>query len=380
MFKKITATILALGMVTMFASAAIASKANEKAKVDLSLDANMYVGSALGNDELKADRNVDLDLRFNLETEVAKDIRVGGSVSATLPLKFDDEGDTRLFTSNDVDDAYVYVNTSFGRVVVGRSDNAAQTLHISAPNVGYGSNGANLDSFVHGKGFEKEDLAVSAFSRTSLDLENTQRVKFSYYTPSFSGFRAGVSYVPTLFREEDVGPNSPMYEGRDAFFGGVRFDHKFNDVSFGISAGLGRATHEKRMKSVMNHYYYDQSKNAYSYTLGAQVKVDRVTVGGSYAKTELYDQKATGFDVGVSYRVSKDFSASVGYQYGKNNNATRQVFTGSGAYTFTPGMTGVLTVAHVNYNKVDFVDDNGTAIADPSDNAFVVLAGVQLRF
>ena len=388
MNKQITAAVLALGLA--FTSASVLANADKKSGVDLGLDVSTYVGVPMSQKNSKSDRLTDSTVRVTVRTKLSDGISIGGEMSADATYEHESDDN---FLRLDVEDANVFVESKFGRAVVGRADNAAVALHLGAPDVGYGSNGTNLDSWVHGVGFRDLELLNSAFDRTSLRVFNNQRNKFSVYTPSLYGLTVGFSYVPKF--SSDVEDS--------AFMLGGRFDRKFGDtVGFGLSVGL--ASHQPAMAM------YD---HGLSYSVGSNVSFDRLTVGGSFARTNRRNRVATGWDAGISYRVNPKLDVSVTYQVGRsdgssvpamvlddnselvdgmvfgNTKQTRNAVMVSGSYEFVSGAKGVLSLGRVSYKtstgvdtkpEMGEVDSVPAMVSSRKSSAFVVLTGLKLRF
>jgi len=88
-------------------------------------------------------------------------------------------------TGDQVDETFMFVEGSFGRVNMGSENSAAYLMHYSAPApvIGYvlDDNNANASGFA----------AVVTSANGTSDAD-----KITYFTPRFSGFQFGASYTP----------------------------------------------------------------------------------------------------------------------------------------------------------------------------------------
>ncbi len=224
--KDIIALAVAAAIPTAFAVApAYAAETAEKEAVGVGLEGAFYVGRSFDKDA--SGKHLEGSLKLTLRARLSDSISIGAGVS-NAPYGFTAESG-----AIDLEDAYVWLRYSgYGRLVAGRADNAAESLAITAPDVGYGTNGSGLDSWGPSLTDRAGDaLSIgdrNAFSNTRLKLTEEQSVKLSYFTPSVYGLRAGISFAPK-------GGNGNR---SDYLFGGLRYDRKVQQFGIGISGGL----------------------------------------------------------------------------------------------------------------------------------------------
>ncbi len=123
---------------------------------------------------------------FNTNSE----IKLKASNTADNGLKYGlvieleaDQGNT-----NNTDENFIWLEGDFGRVELGDQDGAANNLFVGGADVGltYGMIDNPTGSSVSGSGAD-----------TAADVADTSdSTKITYYTPSFNGFKAAVSYAP----------------------------------------------------------------------------------------------------------------------------------------------------------------------------------------
>ena len=142
-----------------------------------------------------------------------------------------------------MDENYVYMAGSWGRVNVGSEDGAAYLLQVAAP---------SADSAVDGirqqvQGVNYTLTSVSANAPGELDYDNDfaeSDEKITYLTPVFSGFQAGLSYTPTVSSNTRaanltvVARDNQTSEYGDAFEIAVRWEGQFDEVGVVVGAGF----------------------------------------------------------------------------------------------------------------------------------------------
>ena len=295
--KDIIALAAAAAIPTAFAVApAYAAETAEKEAVGVGLEGAFYVGRSFDKDA--SGKHLEGSLKLTLRARLSDSISIGAGVS-NAPYGFTAESG-----AIDLEDAYVWLRYSgYGRLVAGRADNAAESLAITAPDVGYGTNGSGLDSWGPSLTDRAGDaLSIgdrNAFSNTRLKLTEEQSVKLSYFTPSVYGLRAGISFAPK-------GGNGNR---SDYLFGGLRYDRKVQQFGIGISGGLAFSSPRGNKKS-------EGAVRTRSYSAGVSLSYDRATLAGSLARVETAAGEGSGWDVGIRYDFTARLRASLSYQRG----------------------------------------------------------------
>lgn len=149
------------------------------------------------------------------------------------------------FQNTDVDEQYIFLSGSWGRLVIGGDDGVIDNNVPGGESVMAGDGGFDGNNQIN-------NPVGAANVAPTLDTGTDDNMKFSYYSPSFSGFSAGASYIPDVANDpgnatgngsgvDENGFNiargdSPQFEGTLAYNGS--FD------AVGISAGIGYAYQE----------------------------------------------------------------------------------------------------------------------------------------
>ena len=332
------------------------AQASEPIKLSVGGYMNQWAGFA---DQEVGDRNnafqSDTEIHFKGSTTLDNGIEVGAVVEL--------EGET---SSDQIDEQYLYVSGNFGRIEMGKNDSAADSMQIVAPAVGpVGVNDGDLDIWVN-----------SYLIDTTVPNGDQNRV--TYFTPSFSGFRAGVSFADDSGKNGSFDKNvsngaigglhsDTSGSGDNIVSGALEYMGDFNGISLGVSA-IGENWGEDNLVGG-----------------GLNVGFGNFTVGGSYSHTDDDYGFSEGsrnpddtdqFDVGVSYEMdAAAVSLTYGYaEYGNGSrgNGTGEISTADLGLAYTLG-AGVAWKSSIFWfdDEVDGAEDN---------DGYGVVTGLALTF
>ncbi|HBN49409.1 MULTISPECIES: porin [Thalassospira] len=332
------------------------AQASEPIKLSVGGYMNQWAGFA---DQEVGDRNnafqSDTEIHFKGSTTLDNGIEVGAVVEL--------EGET---SSDQIDEQYLYVSGNFGRIEMGKNDSAADSMQIVAPAVGpVGVNDGDLDIWVN-----------SYLIDTTVPNGDQNRV--TYFTPSFSGFRAGVSFADDSGKNGSFDKNvsngaigglhsDTSGSGDNIVSGALEYMGDFNGISLGVSA-IGENWGEGNLVGG-----------------GLNVGFGNFTVGGSYSHTDDDYGFSEGsrnpddtdqFDVGVSYEMdAAAVSLTYGYaEYGNGSrgNGTGEISTADLGLAYTLG-AGVAWKSSIFWfdDEVDGAEDN---------DGYGVVTGLALTF
>lgn len=329
-----------------------------------------------------------IDDRVTYEGEV----HFKGETTLDNGLKFGVNIQLEAYEATDqIDETYVYIEGSFGRVLLGSEDSAAYLMHYDAP------------SPVPMYSADSPNIYPIGTTNSTRPTMYSDKDKITYFTPRFAGFQLGASYVPD--GSSETGQNSAYAptaaeSGLDRGYSvAVNYVNKFGGVDLAVSAGyqnanvnstyvvtaaagafaLNTATGaiEQATPAVTAPATEDQSE----YSFGAQVGFAGFTVGGGYRQQKNIggrdDADAKTWSAGVKYGMGP---WAVGVQYSKSDYDTPGVadrdlenWVIGGQYTLGPGITA--------FGGVEIYDNNGvgssSAIQGDSNIYFI---GTALSF
>ena len=353
---------------SVFATVALAAPAGaaEKLSVGIGGEYTQYFGY-VDNDTSTGDFT-----GFDVKTDGT--LTFGGEITLDHGLSFGMEVglDAISSGSDQIDGSMLYVESSAGRLEIGQTDTVAALMHYSAPDVGYGINDSDIADWVVNLSGGDAD---SAFQSTYLYLGEDQASKINYFTPRFSGFQLGVSYIPEFERDNNVQPAGDLYSDGIAF--GANFVETIGGVDVAIAAGYLFADKPDGVGAA--------GDDAEGYSFGANFSYAGFTIGGSYANTQgnpgggtdtatSYD--GDGFDVGIAYAFG-DASVSLSYYQGSVEDSVatagdsdHNTIMLSGAYDLGPGVTALGSIFRSEFEADSGADNEGWA----------VVTGIMLEF
>jgi len=385
------------------------------AHADLKLDLGGYFrGYAVysdndeiaGSDDQQFELRRDTEVHFTGETTTDAGLTVGVHSELKLGGAADDtnSGNANLYNqrySNDpslTDEAYLYFSGGWGRVNIGSEDGAAYLLQVAAP-----SADSNIDGLrVYVQAFDPAAWAGNAnpgsgsfgsvnttLGYDNADFKNADR--FTYLTPKWNGFQAGVSYAPTAHQNEVfAATNSPQQNnvGNAVLFDNIweasaRWDGEFDGFGISFGGGYSHANSERTTASTT----VLGSDDLTTWDAGLNVTFQDFSIGGAYKTTNTgtdtngdLDTWVLGaawdngpYHVGLSYA---DFSADGGVFGGATPFSTGtgvdlQRWTIGGGYTYGPGMTFRGSLAYLNVDS---------PVATAASSQYQVAIGTDVNF
>ena len=352
--------------VLAFSAAPAFAQDDSTLKLNLGGHFKGYVNYTDQDDELAGGDVNDFDIlrqtevHFGGETTLDNGLTVGAQIEAVA-----DAGDDFA-----VDESYIYLAGTWGRVNFGDEDGAAYLLQVAAP-----SADDNIDGIrqfinpINYSGVPGSGLALTGVYSGGLDYDNDiagNDDKITYLTPVFSGFQAGLSWTPEAGDDVSEGNNGNAVDTVGTFDNvweaALRYEGSFNNVGMILGAGYTLADSDTNEWNVGADFdigafgigaVYTEF-DADSVAAGGDIEADTWVVGGDYT---------TGpFKIGVSY-LNSDVEDVL--------EADR--YTGGVVYTYGPGMSF--------RGSVSYADFDGAAASGIDDaDATSVLLGTQINF
>ena len=269
-----------LGTSALISAVALISGANaaETPKITLGGFSTFQAGFA-GEDQ-------DTNLRAGaFRSDNVVTLRVAGKSDAGLGYGagIDLEADT----SDNADSAgvnaertFVYVDGKWGKLQGGSDLSVAKTMKIDASDIARATGGVDGDftyfmTSTSGSVISTPDLFLD-YGSTQLGDESSQVInKISYYTPRFSGFQAGVSYLfdttgsdrgQSLSRADNTSG-----EAENVLIGALNYEGKFQNVGVAVGATGEWGNSEVNTRNDLR-----------TYQVGAKVNYMGFSVAGSY--------------------------------------------------------------------------------------------------
>lgn len=308
------------------------------------------------------------------------------------------EGDSNT-DADLIDEAFAFVEGSFGIVRIGSTDAAQAAMLGNAPDVSWvGASSGSLAGF----------LGIDEFAGTYGQPGGGDAAKIIYFTPRFSGFQLGVSYAHDGSEDKQAPNGTGGRDSNNLFSVGANYVNSFGAFDIALRAGYSTANVNGAAAtagtnglafvpgvpgttagSVVSFAPGAQpagstlitaatagtaagaDSDPSTYAVNLNVGYAGFTVGGSYANHD--DDLGGGhdfYDLGVSYKTGP-WGMSLQYSHGDadgSNDSTDQ-YLGAVSYKLGPGVTAG---AFAGYAEAD----RGTT----SEDGFVIGTGFRLDF
>ena len=365
MKKILLGTTTLIGAAALFAGAASA----DTPKVTLGGFADFQVG-VVNQDQDTNERGhsfrSDTEVSLRIDGVMDSGLKYGGGIN----LEADVDGDNNLTNAGGFDSdnqgfnasqTYLYMEGMFGRVEMGSRVGVTNTMKVDASSIARATGGIDGDwryyvnptanGGVTEQYIASPDLILDygfaggagagSFQQQFGDESTENNNKITYYTPRFSGFQAGLSYIvdSTASRGQTVSLGEVAAGQADNIFAaGLNWEGKFDQVGIMLAAtgewgnGESTATEDLRTWNVGGKLSYMGFALATSYgswgdslrTTSGLDDSNYWTLGGSYEtgpfgfsvtymdstyeRTATIDDEFTNISVGVDYKMAPGFT------------------------------------------------------------------------
>ena len=242
-------------------------------------------------DNARLDRTIGGGLDFSNDTEVhvlargrhdASGIEYGGTV------EFEADTSSTLNT----DETWLFVRTGFGEFRFGDEDGPVDNSKVGGYTLGAGTGGID--------GTVIDTIGTKVIAQ----FDSGDSTKIRYYTPTFAGFSAGVSYTPqvgsdgqdlatkaSINADGTLGPSTRAID--DMAEGALVYDGEFG--GFGILASA--------VGAVCDYNAEGSGDDCSNWGAGLQTSLFGFKLAGSYWTEELGDAEKTGVTAGIGYGI-----------------------------------------------------------------------------
>ncbi|MEO1721880.1 MAG: porin [Pseudomonadota bacterium] len=380
--KKVLLSTSAIAIVGAYAGAAGAAEWNVRVSGYMEqfiAYASSDVDNISGEEFDGVDSKQDAEIRFLPSITLDNGIKIGADVQ----LEANTTGDT-------IDESFMFIDGSFGRVQLGSENSAGYTMTIAAPDVTFlNVNSGSTTAFVPFSGTAGnatsgsvqvgDNIFRGTLGTTFLEnLANNDAQRFTYFTPRLAGVQVGFSYARDPLQDDNsqVDTNGEI----DNFFDvGANYVNSFGGIDVAVSGRWGIA-------------FDPNGSDPQVYSFGANLGFSGVTVGGSFAEqNNSGNLDGQSFDVGISYETGP-WGVSFTYFNGENvdnENPTNPFGNDEELDQYLVGVNyklakGVDLSAFGAY--IDFEEDNGDAagnvgVASGDDvDGFIIGTGIKISF
>ncbi len=198
-----------------------------------------------------------------------------------------------------IDEAYMSISgDTFGRIDAGYENSAGYKMMVGAPQVGsMAINSPSASAFIPFAPAHLGAFRTAGLSSYTEVAGNNDVARITYYTPSFNGFTAGLSYAPSnAGNAANVAPVNRNAAGTvtDIFDIGVNYTQSFGSTDISLAARWGVGDSQTAGVS-----------DPETWGVGFQVGFSGFTFGASYAENDngiaSGATDSEGYSVGVAY-------------------------------------------------------------------------------
>lgn len=378
----------------LLGSAAIAglilASAPAQAQMELTIGGHSknYIGynnqdDVTGGTETRSfDMARETELHFNGESTLDNGLTFGFQIETEM-----DGGDD----SNTVEESYIYMSGTWGRVNAGSENGAAYLLQVSAPSADSNIDGirqyinpVNYANFVVPGTLGAATWAGGTPAGTGSDLDGFDydndltgtSEKLTYLSPNWNGFQLGASYT---FDVADGNSAAPVGVGAfgsddvaatlgDAYEVAARYEGVMSNFGYALGAGYTVVNNESSTVASddLKEWNIGLDVDAGAFGIGAvYTEGDRGTAAGADVETLVVgvDYTTGPFKFGASYFTQDDEIGVVGPDLETDR------YTAGVIYTAGPGLSFRGSVSQIEH-EVGAVDGDATS----------VMGGVQINF
>ncbi|WP_334130071.1 porin [Sneathiella sp.] len=293
-------------------------------------------------------------------------------------------------TSDQIDETYIYVDGSFGRILVGSENGAAYLMHYTSPN-------PTPMFYADTPNIYPTGQVITTRPNMFSDAD-----KITYFTPRFVGFQLGASYIPDGTSETANVGNSqyqaPNYDnGLDRGWSvGLNYVNKFGGVDLAASAVYQEADTTVVITpaagfainpatgaiTAATPAVTGSGEDQYEYAFGLSVGFAGFTVGAGYGVDRniggVKNVDSDQWSAGVKYGAGP---WAVGVQYASQTNEAPGVadfdmdtWVIGGTYDLGPGITAF---GGLQIDDNDLAASTATRMAGKTNTFFI---GTALSF
>jgi len=273
-------------------------------------------GIPIADDRDGVDAKSDGEIIFAPSITLDNGLKIGANVQLEVRCSSAGAGGT----GDCIDEQYVYVQGSFGEVLIGDENSAGYKMTYAAPDVSFlGVNSGSTTIFVAWSGAVQgvavgADVFRATLGSTFIENErNNDAGRITYFTPRFAGFQLGVSYARDATQNTLGMIGTSAAAASDIVDIGANYVNSFGDFDIAASGRYGFATDNRT--PVLGT---DIGNDPEIFGFGLNLGYAGFTIGGSWAEQNgSGDEDGNAYDVGVSYRTGP-WGFSFTYFHGEN--------------------------------------------------------------
>lgn len=297
----------------------------------------------------------EFDFRKTTEVHLNGEVALDNGITAGAHMELLAD---RADSATTIQESYMYLSSSWGRVNFGEEDGIGYLLQVGAP---------SADDQVDG--IRPEIGTFTALNGGTLDYAQDDMGygnKLTYITPVFNGFQAGVSFTPSNEADKTgvaaaTSTNNVSAEVENAWEVAARYEGSFDAIDLALGAGYLNASQEVEAVG---------EDDLTTWNVGANIGFGAFGVGAAYITSNNAASANNDTDImvaGVDYTTGP-YKIGVSYMDWQNENVTPDTeidrWTAGVIYEWGPGMTfrGAVQMQDAENTTGAGVDGEGTQV------------------
>jgi hypothetical protein len=344
---------------TMLVSAAALVSAGSASAGKMKLGGYIEFWAGYGNNDKSVGNVNDFDIKQDAEINFSASQKLDNGNKVGVKFEMEAGNGNSGQTANDFDETSAYMQTSYGKFIIGNNDVAS--AYVGGVSV------------VGPIGITKSDAAdwlpgsQALLNNTDSDLGAGDAGGISYFTPKVGGLQAIVSYVP----DASDGSNSDFDDQETTgfhnhFSGALKYGAKIGGTGVSLAAGYSTRENTDTVGAA-------SEDNGYGFTGAVTMK------GLKVSATHASENNATDTDsywaVAALYKSGKS-SYSIGYseaeadEKASGGKDVSDIITVGYQQSLGKGVTWASSIAHAGYTADATAEVDGTA----------VVTGIKIKF
>jgi len=291
---------------------------------------NNEATTARGNSKTSFDQMTESEIHF----------KGSGKLDNGITIIADVQLEVSGSPGNIIDEQYLIVRGGFGQLTLGSEDNAGLLMTIGysgswGTGVGQSNTFDTADWISLATGINpggRHDGTLNNVTLRSLDNDSS---KISYFTPRFSGFQVGASYIPNFQQQTSTGLGGSVAGKSGLYHEGWAIGANYNGKMQGVGIGLAISyltaesdgTNTAKVENTTGATWQDD-EDMHSMTAAVRLVFGGFKLQGAVKRNVDVYNGVTGnaattrslngllFDVGARYSMGKN-QFSMGYRQGR---------------------------------------------------------------
>ena len=290
--------------------------ARVKVRINGSVDSHIVNVTEKIKEEKKAHKKVhsneiitDAYLKFHING-INSDLKYGGMIKLNANTSKSKKEILSNSESKFIEQMMVYLEGRYGHVEVGSYTGISNAMKVDASTFASATGGINSNSMYIASSYNRMFLQTPNLPTNELGtvgINEINATKINYYTPEFSGFRIGISYIPDLKVHDNTESANTVYSNgfKNIIEAGLSYIGEVKNI------GVKLATVGEFGRNKQHH-----NKKLNAWNTGINISYQGFIIGASYGKNKHNVLRASSHQYTNQYAKTNYWTTGIGYEYG----------------------------------------------------------------